>query len=482
MFARFVGEERFRAAVRSWLAANTHGTGTTDGLLAEISRAAGRDLAGPFKSFLDRPGVPLVAARIACDGSGARLDLSQSRWLPVGSSAPGDVRWQVPVCARFEAAGSVREACAMLDGARGTLPLPACPAWAMPNAGAAGYYRWALGPEDLARLRDQGLAHLSPPERLSYADALAAAARSARLPWAEAMAGLVPVAADPVGAVAAAPMRFLEATEEQLVSEGARPRARALASALYRPHLAELGWDPRPDEPLERRRLRQEVVEFLVWTARDPEVRREAARRGLAYAGVADGHFHPESVSLDLAEVALAAAVDEGDEALFSALEARLFATQDGETRQRILDALGRATAPALSARALRLAGDPRLRVNERAVPLHLQGMRAETREAAFRSLPARFDALVATLSPIMAGRIPRIFRGFCDSGKAEELRAFFGPRLERFPGARGPLAQVAESIELCAALRQAQGASAEASLAARQAGAPPRGSARLGR
>ena len=482
MFARYMGEDRFRAAVRAWLEANAHGTGTTGGLLTEISRAAGRDLAGPFESFLDRPGVPLVSARLACDGSGARLELSQSRWLPVGSGAPGDVRWKVPVCARFEFAGSAREACTLLEGARGTLPLPACPAWVMPNAGAVGYYRWTLGPEDLAHLRDRGLVHLTPQERLSYADALAAGARSATLPWAEAMAGLVPLAADPLGPVAAAPMHFLEATEEDLVSDAIRPRARSLASALYRPRLAELGWEPRPGEPWERRKLREQVVEFLVWTARDPEVRREAARRGRAYAGIADGAFHPEAVSPDLADVALAAAVDEGDEALFSALEARLFAAQDGDTRQRILQALGRVTAPALSARVLRLAGDRRLRVNERTRPLYFQALSAETREAAFSAFRARFDALAPTLPSTSADYLPRIFRGFCDGGKARELRAFLEPRLARFPGARRSLAQATESIELCAALRQAQGASAEASLSTRQAGAPPRGSARLGR
>jgi alanyl aminopeptidase len=187
-------------------------------------------------------------------------------------------------------------------------------------------------------------------------------------------------------------------------------------------------------------------------------------------------------VSLDLAEIALAAAVDQGDESLFSALEARLFSTEDGEMRHRILVALGGATAPALSARALRLVGDPRLRGNERFFPLYLQGLRAETREAAFRAVRERFDALLGALPPAFADRIPGIFRGFCDDGKAQELRAFFEPRLQRLPGAQRPLAQAAESVELCAALRRVQGASAEALLATRQAGGLSRGGARLGR
>jgi alanyl aminopeptidase len=114
MFEHYAGPERFREGIRSWLRAHAGGTGDTDGLLAALSAASGRDLAGPMATFLDQPGLPLVEARVDCGGGRARLLLVQSRFLPLGSRADRDRRWQVPVCARFEAGGAVSEACGLL--------------------------------------------------------------------------------------------------------------------------------------------------------------------------------------------------------------------------------------------------------------------------------------------------------------------------------------------------------------------------------
>ncbi len=84
MFERWIGAERFQAGLRQYVRAHADATGSAEDLLAALSRAAGIDVAGPLLGFVDRPGLPLVTARVACDRGGARASLTQRRYRPRG--------------------------------------------------------------------------------------------------------------------------------------------------------------------------------------------------------------------------------------------------------------------------------------------------------------------------------------------------------------------------------------------------------------
>jgi alanyl aminopeptidase len=340
----------------------------------------------------------------------------------------------------------------------------------MPDAGGAGYYRWSLPPDDLERLFARGLGRLAPVERMAAGSAVAAAARAGDLPFAEALRLLAPLSRDPVDEVAAVPLGALEMALESLLPEPARPAARARVAGLYRDRWAALGWEPAPGEPSGRDSFRGELLRFLAEVARDPEVRRQAAARGRAFANPGAPELGREAVAPDLAPWALAVAVEEGDAAFFDAVEARLHASESGEDRTLLLGALAAASSAGLSDRALALAGDPRLRASERAAPLvgfwrsRMPGQagRPETRQRALRFLQGRLEPILKSL-----GRgfdvylVPVAFAGFCDPGRAADLRALFEPELAAHPELAKGLAEVVERIELCVALREGQGRSA---------------------
>ncbi|HET9594917.1 MAG TPA: M1 family aminopeptidase [Anaeromyxobacteraceae bacterium] len=460
-FERWIGPDRFREGVRAHLRDRAHGTATTDDLLGALSRAAGRDVGRPMKTLLDQPGIPLVTTRIACDGGRPRIEVEVSRWRPVGSRAQGGA-WDVPVCARFEAAGEVGEACALVEHGHGTLALRACPRWVMPAAGGAGYQRWWMPAADLTRLRDAGFAHLEPAERLSYAQAVSAAARAGALPYGEALTALQPLVRDGSRRVALAPAGLLEELVRDLVPEEGRPRARRAAAELFRPRLREVGLEPAPGEDAERAALRRGLAEALVLVARDPETTRVLAALGRAYAG-GDGRFHPEAVAPELAEVALSAAVMESDTLFAEALAERLATVSAADLRGRVLDALGAARTTPTSLQVLKLVGDPRLRVGERARTLFEQARWPETRDAAWRALEARWTVLAAQLPAGQAARLPSLAGALCERSRLEPVRRFLERRVDEVPGARREADEGLERLELCAALRDAQGASAAA-------------------
>jgi alanyl aminopeptidase len=464
MIERWVGEDRFREGVRSYLRARADGVGSTDELLAEISKAAGRDVAGPFRSFLDQPGAPRVDAAVSCDGSGARVELAQARSLPRGSTAAAGGIWRVPVCARYQAAGAEHERCVLLEGPAGALELPeGCPAWVMPNAGAAGYYRWSLAPPDLARLRKAGLPRLSTLERISVAQSVQAAERAGAIPYRDAMDLLAAMARDPSPEVAAAPMATFAFARDWLVSPKARPRAEAVVRALYGPAFARAGWTVRSGESIAARSFRGELAWIVAEIGRDPAVRREAARRGAVYAGVKDGKLHPEAAEPEVADTALGVAVEDLGSPAFDAILARALEARDGPTRQRLLGALSAADDPDLQGRFEEVLHDERLRLLDRihaAVPGQWAGTFVRNDPPAVERrmalLERNLDEWISKLPPFFAVRLPFVARDACSEADAQRVIALFQARSARLPGAERNVALATEQIRLCAAQRAA--------------------------
>jgi alanyl aminopeptidase len=457
-FARLMGEDRFRAGLRGYLSARPHGTGTAADFTAALSAAAGRDLSGPLGSFLDRPGIPLVRVRQVCDAAGARLELAQTRWLPLGSRADPAGTWGIPFCVRFEAGGRRGEACTLLDQPSGTLPLPACPTWVLPNADGAGYYRWSLDAAGTERLLSAGLPHLTPAERISTAMTLEAAARAGEVPYDRAISASLRFVGDRDEGVAVAPLGFLSSALAVVPPAGRAALGRRLGEAL-RPRFVGLGWEVPAGDPAPRRELREQLANFLALQARDEATRAEAARRGRAYAAIERTQFDDSAIDAGLAATALAVAVQEGDDRFFRALEARLATLSDPELRSRVTFALGSATAPATSAAALALFTSATLAEQERMSLLWSQLRQPETEPAAWGLVKGRLDALVASTSGFLVPIFPWTGTKRCEAERVAELRATFEPRLQRWPSMRQTLDEASESVALCASLRTAQGA-----------------------
>jgi len=467
-FERLAGEERFQRGIRAYLAAHRHGTGSSGELFAELSRAADRPLAPALAGFTDRPGVPLVAARVSCEAGRARLLLSQSRFVPRGSQAPREQAWQLPVCARWQTAGAVREGCTLLEGPEGALELGAgCPAWLMPHAGGVAYHRWALAPRDLARLRSAGLPHLTTAERISFARNLRAAQQAGATSWGAAMESISALASGPDPDAAREPAAVLEKVHDRLVPAEARPAVAAGARRLYGPVLARLGWEARPGEQLPTRRLREATLDLLVLVAKEPAARREAARRGRALLGLGGAPARPDAVDPGLAEIALAAAVAEAGAPVFDAILAGLERLDDAALRKNLVAALGRQDDPALAARAAGLWRGREVRRHEYRYLFGALARHSAGRAAMLSEVERDLDALGAALPGASLGFLPLAFAGGCEAAFAERLRAAFEPHLAAHPEMRRGLAQALEQIQICAAEREADGPAAAAFFAA---------------
>jgi alanyl aminopeptidase len=274
------------------------------------------------------------------------------------------------------------------------------------------------------------------------------------------------VARDTDGEVASEAIPLIDFARERLVPLSERARVDAYAVKLFTPAYKRLGFAAVKGESTSDRRLRGQTISLLT-SAKDPAALREAVKRGRAYAGLTDGKFHTEAVDPDLAGLVLGVAMEQGDQAIFDAMLDRLAHTDDAELRGRILAALGSVHDRARSDRALALSLDPKLRTDEGATEVFLLSGDYRTRDAAWRWLQDNFEALLLKIPENYAAFAPYVAGSYCDAKHAEEARAFFEPRAEKYNGMPKNLRQVLEYIHLYTAQAEAQRASARAFFAA---------------
>jgi cytosol alanyl aminopeptidase len=461
MFERWMGADAFKRGVRAYLEAHAHGTATADDLLAAFTKASGRDITTPFSTFLDQPGVPYVGASLQCDlrAKTAVVKLTQQRFLPVGSTGERDRSWQIPVCVRFDEDGKARSACTLLTGTTGSLPLDTrtCPTFVHPNADALGYYRWSLPAKQLEAVASK-LKLLTAGERISFANAARAAAWTAAIPLADAIEVSMRLARDEEPDIAGTPFGLLAFALDDLVEPDARPAVRKKIADAYRPVLDELTLTPGPEEDPRVRERRSLAIRALVDAAEDPKTTSLLVKLGRAVLGLdGDKKIHLDEAPADLAGLAIAAAVRSGKDAVFDDVGRRLSFETDSVVRSYYLRALGGVRDEPLASRARDLALDGRLKVNEILVPLSVQAGDFRTRDAAWAWFQRNYDALVQRLPEEFGrDRVPDLFSGYCALDKAEEIRAFFEPRKAKVPGMERAVAQLLESIRLCAAKKAA--------------------------
>ncbi len=228
----------------------------------------------------------------------------------------------------------------------------------------------------------------------------------------------------------------------------------------------KLGWQPGKGEDVDRTELRPSILSFLAFTARDPAVRAEAKKRGLAYLGYKkDGAVHREAVDPNLARIALEVAGDDADRPLWDAVHAQLAKTEDPEVRGRLLSVLVSARSPDLIPAVRDLTFDPSLRATETTSRRSGPCCRTTTttREATWGWVKENFDKVMKAV-PQHHGQTQLIDMGgvFCDEAHLKDVESFFTPaRTASIEGSPRVLAGTLEGIRLCIAKRQKQEPSA---------------------
>ena len=159
----------------------------------------------------------------------------------------------------------------------------------------------------------------------------------------------------------------------------------------------------------------------------------------------------------DLLRVSLKVTVQEAGQPAFDAIMNELKTNHQTRQRYTLLAALASTHRPELSQRALDYGLTPAVAVGEMRYIYSSTGNEPENRAGYWQWFKTNFDKLQARMPPFAQGYAPAMVElpGTCSKQQAEEIRAFFEPRIKQMNGGERILAQVLEGTNQCAALRE---------------------------
>lgn len=452
MFESYMGQKQFRKGVQAYLKQYAWKNATSEQFLAALTFGDTR-IPAAFSTFLDQPGVPLISAGLKCDTDSKQLNLSQQRFLPLGSSGSGSELWKIPICIRYPDASGTARKCSLLDGKAAAIELDkakACPKWIEVNADASGYYRVAYHGDLLNRLLENSGQSRSVPEKVSAIDDLRALTTNGMMPLSNALSLAALPANDANRWVVAKTLEITSGLQNSMIEPPDLPKYRQYLMELYGARAHQLGLSGRPDDTDDDRLLRPALDDALAHVD-DAEIQAEAKRLTLAWF---DNH---NAVSADNLETVLIAAAMHGDRDLFDRMLAAVHAEKNEQVQYSLLVAIGSFQDPEIAKVAFSLLLGDELNPQLKILIISGAARNASIRDLNYQLIKQNWDTLTTRLTADIIPILPFIAAGYCDQVHRNDVKDFFDGRSTKYPGGPRNLQQALELIDLCIAYKQVQ-------------------------
>jgi aminopeptidase N len=345
MLENYVGDEAWRAGVRSYIAKHAYGNTVSDDLWREVEKAAHKPVTAIAHDFTLQPGVPLIrVADAVCKNGSTTIQLTQGEFSKDQENKK-PLSWRVPVIAQTLGGATVRT---VVSGGKASMTLPGCGA-VLVNAGQSGYYRTLYAPKAFSALAGDFA-------KMPTIDQLGLLSDS----WALGLTGLMPASSfmdlannAPVDAAPQVWQKIANVLAGLHDSYEGKPEQRAaldrFARARLAPVFARVGWTAAKDEAAPVINLRETLIRVLGEVG-DPAVIAEARRRYAAAA--ADKDAMPAALRRPI----LSVIASNADAATWDQLRAAAKAEQSSMVKGELYDLLGASNDKALAQRALDLA------------------------------------------------------------------------------------------------------------------------------
>ena len=347
MLEAYLGEDTFRAGVRSYMQAHKYSNATTADLWNALGAASKKDVAAFAKGWTEQPGFPLVSVTSACDATGNRtVTLAQKRFLIDGTSDAANLHWNVPV--GLASGVGAPETVLLSQAQQGGIRAGRCSEPLRANAGNLGYYRVAYDAPTFETNR-KAFAALAADDKIVMLEDQWALVRVGQAPLSSYLALANAMGAERSATAWEQIVGALAALERDTRGTPQHDPVASYARTLIAPLLGVLGWDAQPGEPVATGKLRRSVIGAM-GTFGDPATIAEARTRfDRAVAA-------PASTPPDMRSLLTAIVGTNADAATFDRLHALAQSTQDPTLAATYRAALMRVRDPQLAERALQIA------------------------------------------------------------------------------------------------------------------------------
>jgi aminopeptidase N len=459
MLEEWVGEKDFQKAINSYIEKYQYSNARAEDFWGTLTTVTGKPVDKVMATFVDQPGLPLVAIDVRCAGAASRAVLSQERYSrdPAQSSSAPAQLWQIPVCLR-SSSGDTH--CEVLREQRMEVSFTSCPAWVMGNAGARGYYRTAT-PPDMVRTMAEKIGMLSAAERKAVlADewALVRAGRHDVGTFLDLVSGF---SEERTANVMETLHGLLDTIDSEFTTDATRPAYRAWLAKFAAPAVAHAALPGKSGDDDETKAMRATVVSLAGGTARERQVLSTARTLVLQELD------KPGSVESTLLDVVVHLGALEGDRSLYDRYLARSKAATDPEERYRYLYGLTSFADPALVRWTMDLALSEEVRSQDAKLVIGRMLTNTDTQRLTWQLTQQRWDAIQKKTGEFVGNTvIVSALSAFCDATVAAEIETFFSTH--PVPDAERTLQQSLERINTCTRTAAAQGPKLAAWLKAR--------------
>ncbi|ETX07208.1 MAG: hypothetical protein ETSY2_12535 [Candidatus Entotheonella gemina] len=452
MLEQHMGEDAFRDGVRHYLTTHQYGNTETNDLWDAIENVTDEPARRIMDSWIFQRGFPLISIESGAEG---QVTIRQQRFCftPLEDDT---TRWSVPVGLRYGREAEVAEQRALLESDAIDVDLGGNADWIVVNAGGHGFYRVRYAPALLQQLTPVMMQQLKPIERYGLVDdtwASVLAGSTSAVDFLTFARGFSSETDLDVWTVLASCMSQLD----RLLDGEARQRYRAVLRELYGPALAQLGWEPRPDDAPRTLELRGLLIRSLAIAGQDQDAL--AACRALHAQYLADR----ASVEPNIAAAVAAAVASAGSREDYTAFVDRFkhAATPQEERRYQTLLAAFPGVDEMASTLDMTLNGEVR---TQDAPYLVAQCMRnREQGVQAWRFVADNWDRMLEAYPDNAIVRMLDGFKALSEPDIAAEIEAFF--QSHKVPQGDLTLQQHLERLRVNAFLREREAASLAAAL-----------------
>ena len=312
MLESFLGEEAFRAGIRTYMREFSEDNAAGADLWRHLEMAAGRPVTRIMESWVTQGGYPIIGVSL----QGDTLRLTQKRFFS-SPTAPADnaQTWDAPLIIRYEDGAGVHELRHLLSEREGSVQLDAQGEvrWVYANADEIGFYR--QDPDDtLLRGLLDNLDKLSPLEQMGLLSDQWALVRNGTNPitrFLEVEQAMLGASNHNVLGMAVGYLFNIEDLLKEAGDGAAMERFRSWVGSSFKERLAELTFEPKEGESQNDAQARRSVLTAMTMLAQD----RESVQQAEEWASkeAAD----PASVDANLAGVFVSTAAQFGDDAHF---------------------------------------------------------------------------------------------------------------------------------------------------------------------
>ncbi|MEX2293685.1 MAG: M1 family metallopeptidase [Acidimicrobiales bacterium] len=447
MLEQYLGEDRFRAGIRKYMASHRYGNTETTDLWDAIEEATGEPVRRIMDSWIFQGGHPIVSVTGSDDGRTLRVSQERSSYLP---GEDDDRVWAIPLLLRCGTrSGSVITTTALLDQKDLEIPLAEPVTWVVANAEGHGFYRVRYAAPLRDALVQRAQAELSPVERYCLVDDT----------WVSVLAGTA-TATEFLDLAAGFSdetdvsvwRRLLGALEqlERIVDGAARSELHRRARALVGPALERLGWDARTEDTDRDRELRGALIGGLATLGDDPEAQRRVAALFTSYSR------DTSNVDADIAAPVIKATAVQADQDDLNALIDGFQTAATPQEEQRCLYALAEVRDPELMRQVLDLAMTPSVRTQNAPFLVSACIGNRDNSGLAWRAVHEHWDEMNERFPSNSIVRMLSGIRSVTDPAIAADIQAFLSEHPVR--QAERTVQQHLERMQVSVALGEREG------------------------